>query len=114
MQDMSLSSQTSTRSTLTSRELFLSAPLRPMWEAVSAGAVYTGLVPTWLVDTELNCRSCDDVTTARCTVATWTEFDRQLRQGAFKCGCGGDLTQESALIKMPVGTGKVGALTKSV
>lgn len=81
---------------------------RAMWDAVNAGHVYSGSVDNWLVDTRLNCRSCDDVTVARCTVATWCEFDQALRNQAFKCGCGGVLTRDSALVKIPV----AGGLTK--
>lgn len=87
-------------STFTLQELFYSAPLRPMWEAINAGRVYSGPVLTWLVDTVLNCRSCDDVTIARCSAGTWVEFDRQLKESLFKCGCGGELTRDSALIKV--------------
>lgn len=98
---MSLSSPT--RQTLTAEllEQFLSAPLRPMWEAINAGRVYSGPVDTWLVDTVLNCRSCDDVTVARCLVQTWIQFDQQLKSRLFKCQCGGELTRDSALVKVP-------------
>ena len=86
---------------LTSQELFYSAPLWPMWEMINAGRVYSGPVGVWLVDTELSCRSCDDLTVARCSVATWTEFDRQLKENLFKCSCGGELVNGSAIVKVP-------------
>ena len=90
---------------LTSSELFYSAPLYQMWEQIDAGLVYSGTVDQWLIDTSLNCRSCDDVTVARCTVATWCEFNKLLTNESFKCQCGGVLTRESAIVKV---------LTKSI
>lgn len=74
---------------------------RAMLDSVNAGNVYSGPVPTWLVDTRLNCHRCDDVTEASCAVAIWVQFRQQLSEGKFKCGCGGELTDGPALIKLP-------------
>ncbi len=99
--DMSMT-LTNPKSTLTLLEQYLAAPLRSLWDQINAGQVYTGGVETWQVHVGLNCRSCDDKTTATFRVATWAEFRQSLIRQAFKCQCGGVLTDGLAIVKVPI------------
>ena len=53
----------------------------------------------WLVDIELRCPRCENVGRARFALPTFVEFDKQMKEGAIHCECGGAFgSKESKVI----------------
>lgn len=57
-----------------------------------SGVVYIGGAS--LVDSTLFCQRCREMTTARCRLDAWFNFDADLRDRRLNCSCGGVLTRD--------------------